>query len=165
MVKRRKLFQHSLNLISPVKLFLLLMNQKQKRLLISHWNLTLKKAILPCQTCQKSIAICVKKLEFGHLRQHLACQHTFSPLVSVLSRVKQPKHKMALKLVSSLQLHKQKIASTSLLILPFVSSTSMKTTSKSSILSHYHTTLLFLTSQRVPWKTGVSLPIVKFTSL
>jgi lysyl aminopeptidase. Metallo peptidase. MEROPS family M01 len=78
---------------------------------------------------------------------------------------KTAKTKTALKLVSSLQLHKQKIASTSLLILPFVSSNSMKTTSKSSILFHYHTTLLFLTFQRVPWKTGVLLPIVKFTSL
>ena len=36
MVKRRKLFQHSLNLISLVKLFLVLMNQKQKQLLIFH---------------------------------------------------------------------------------------------------------------------------------
>ena len=35
-VKRRKLFQHSLNLISLVKLFLVLMNQKQKQLLIFH---------------------------------------------------------------------------------------------------------------------------------
>ena len=35
-----------------------------KATLISHWNLMLKKAISLCQTCLKSIAICVKKLGF-----------------------------------------------------------------------------------------------------
>ena len=125
----------------------------------------LKKAISPCQTCLKSIAICVKKLGFGLLRQPLVCQHTSLPLVLELFKVRQRKHKTVLKLVSSLQLHKLKTALTLPLILPFVSLISTKTTSKSSILSHCHTISHFLTSQQVPWKTGDLLPIVKFTFL
>ena len=125
----------------------------------------LKKAISLCQTCLKSIAICVKKLGFGHLRQPLVCQHTSLPLVLELFKVRQRKRKTELKLVSSLQLHKLKTALTLPLILPFVSLISTKTTSKSSILSHCHTISHFLTSQQVPWKTGDLLPIVKFTFL
>ena len=125
----------------------------------------LKKAISLCQICLKSIAIYVKKLGFGLLRQPLVCLHTSLPLVLELFKVRQRKHKTELKLVSSLQLHKLKTALTLPLILPFVSLISTKTTSKSSILSHCHTISHFLTSQQVPWKTGDLLPIVKFTFL
>lgn len=46
-----------------------------------------------------------------------------------------------------------------------VSSNSMKSTSKSSILFHYHTTLLFLTFQRCHGKLGSCYLSWKFTSL
>ena len=99
----------------------------------------MKKVISLCQTCLKSIAICVKKLGFGHLRQPLVCQHTSLAFGFGALQGKTAKTQNGTEVgVSRLQLHKLKTALTLPLILPFVSLISTKTTSKSNILSHCH---------------------------